>query len=860
MRAQRWFYIIPLRMRSLLRRDQVDKELDEALRNHVELRTQQFLAQGMTLEEARRRALLALHGVERAKEECRDARGLTWFHDVAQDLRFGLRTFRKAPGFTAVAVLTLALGIGSVTLIVSAVYGVILKTFPFPHADQVTSFEIQDLMRPNSGRESLTMPEFLFFRAHSRAFQDFSGEYGGFGSTPLRYTAGGATYEFDADFLSVNSFRLFGVKPLVGRLPTPENVKAGATPVFVMGEKFWRSQFNSDPTIVGKSFTLNGVPRTLVGIMPRRFRWAWVDIWVPFSVVPAVVLSDPSLKDMGLYTVGRRKPGVSLKQAAADLDVVAHQYARIAPRLYPKRFTVTATTLSDRVTGGFKRLIYPLLAAVLLLLLIACSNTANLLLSRATAREGEIAVRAALGATRPRLLRQLLLEGLLLAVAGCAVGCWFAWLGIKEIVPLIPYNAFPQEAVIALNGPVLAAALIVAIMATVLCGLVPALHAVGGELQPRVVGAGRPGSGHRHGRLRSALVVAEVALSIILLVAAGLMMRTFWRSSHFNLGFETHNILEMQLSFPRRRPAAAAEKAQDESAKKPGASGNSAAGERAAENRRDIVARKILQRVAALPGVAAAALIFGAPASGSFMESTLTIPGKTHAQHWLSELSLCSEGYFNALRVRLLAGRLLSRSDVAGARPVAVVSQTFARRYFGSGNPIGQSVHFAATDQLPGWKGKLIQIIGVVADAKDGPGAPIGPEAYLPFTIFGANGLTLLARTRVIPGSLIPTVQKTVWAVDSQVALLHPTTVEATLGREYLSSPRFESFILATFAGIALALLAAGIFSVMAYSVSLRRHEIGVRMACGAEPEDIWRMVLKRGMRLTAIGVVIGVA
>ena len=829
------------RITNLFHRSKLDQEIEAELRSHIEMRTADNMVAGMSPQQARRDALLRFGNRVVLKERVTGADTQMFLDSVWQDLCYGLRQLRRNPGFTAVAVLTLALGIGSVTLIFSAVYGVILNTFPFRDASQVTSFTIVDLSHPGGGREFLSVPEFLYFREHSQAFEDFSGEYGGFGTTPVRYTTGNAVYQFDADFLSVNSFRFFGVSPLAGRLPTPDDVKPGTTPVFVMGYKLWHGEFNGDSKIVGKSFTLNGTPTTLIGIMPPRFRWAWVDVWVPFSVDPAEALTKPELKSQFLYTVGRLKPGVNLSAAAADLNVVAHQYAKIAPADYPKHFTVTATSLSDRVTGGFKELMYPLLAAVLMLLLIACSNIANLLLSRATVREREMAIRASLGASRIRLIRQLLMESSMLAIAGCFVGCLFAWAAIKGIVPLIPYNTLPQEAVITLNGPVLGTALIIAILSTILCGIVPALHSLRADIRPRLAGDTRgSGTNFRSGKLRSALVITEVSVGMVLLIGAGLMMRTFWNIKNVDLGFDPRNILAAQLSFSQTDSKQETDSTQQ-------------------TEQEDIASRKVLEQVKSLPGVAAAAFASSPPAFSGF-GSEITIPEKTHAERWTTRINLCSEQYFDLLRLRLLSGKVFSRGDIDLVRPVTVISTTFARKYFGTENPLGQTVHFAVLDQIPKFKATLFEIIGVVADVRNGdPRNSPAPQAYIPYTVGGANGDTLLVRTLVPPGSLIPTIRRQVWAIEPDLALVNPTTIQAMLQRAIFSSPQFEFVILTAFAAIALGLLMAGIFSVMAYTVSLQTHEIGVRMALGARPEVILRMMLAKGARLAVIGAGIGV-
>jgi putative ABC transport system permease protein len=824
-------------LRSLFRRRELDVDLDEELKFHVELKMLDYIAAGMDPEEARTAALRSFGGVAKTQEECRDMRGTNWFANFGQDLRYAGRTLAKDRRFSLLAILALALGIGSATVIFSAIYGVILNTFPFKDANEVTSFGIHDLSRPNSGeREFLSFKEFLYFREHNHVFDDLSGEFGGFGSTPLTYTTGSATYQFDADFLSANSFQFFGVNALLGRLPTPDDVKPGASPVFVIGDKLWRRQFNADPKIVGQSFMLNGIQRTLVGIMPPRFRWAWVDVWVPFSLDPGEAINNPDLKNQYLYTVGRLKSGVTLKAAVADLDVVAHQYAQIDPEEYPKQFTVSAESLADRVVGGFKELIYPLLAAVAMLLLIACSNVANLLLTRASAREKEIAVRSSLGASRGRLMRQFLVESCVLGAVGCVAGCLLAWIGIKAIVPLVPYNAFPQEAVIQLNPVVLAFSLGIAMCTTLFCGLAPAIHAVRGEIQPRLMGGGKgTDANFRHGKLRAALVIAEVALSIILLCGAGLMMRTFWGIEHVDFGFNSRDLLSMQLVFPQ--------------------------GVHRTPQEQKLLFEKVFGAVENLPGVAAATVTMSSPPFGG-PTSEVTIPGKTHSERWTSMFDLCSAGYFQTLQVNMLNGRLFSDGDVDSARRIVVINQTFARNYFGNDNPIGQNIKFNLLDeQVPELKDALFEIIGVVSDIKNRglQRAPL-PEAYLPYTIISSGGGNILVRTAVAPESLVSTIRQAVWAVDSNLAVTHVETIEATLQREVFAFPRFEFIILGAFGIIGLTLVIIGVFSVMAYTVSLQTHEIGIRMALGAQHADILRMVLRKGLSLVAGGILIGLA
>jgi predicted permease len=814
-----------------------ERQLEAELRFHLDQRIADNLGSGMSPEEARRRALLEFRGMERVKEECRELHWENVVDGILRDFRYTLRTLRKDRRFTPLAMLALALGIGSATVIFSAFYGVILNTFAFKNADQVTAFYIVDQDHPMNRRPNLTLPELVYYREHNHVFQDISGEFGGFGATPLVYSSGGSTYQFDGCFLSASSFDLFGMQPLVGRLPTENDVKPGSTPVFVIGAKLWREHFNNDPKVVGQSFTLNGVPRILVGVMPPRFRWAWVDAWMPFSLDPNEIASNPDLKGQMAYVVGRLKPGVTVKEAAADLDLVAHQYARIEPRLYSKRFTVTAKRSSqEAVEGlGFSRLLYPLMAAVILLLLIGCANVANLLVARATVRAREIAVRAALGASRARLLRQFLIESLCLAAVGCVAGCLLAYIGIKVLRPLIPYNAFPQEALIELNQPVLLFSLGMAVLSTVICGMAPAIHAMRLDLRSGLSGTGTTSNtSSPHGKLRSTLVVAEVALSAILLVSAGLMMRVFLHLENTDLGFNSKNVLYASLAFPRgivQKPE---------------------------EQQR--IFQAFFEKMRRLPGITSVSVTMGRPPF-TRAGSDLIIPGKVHGDNWRSLLDLCGEDYLAVMQMRLEQGRFLSEDDVSGARHVAVINQAFADQYFKKQSPIGQMVQFAVFDRVPELKGTSFEIVGVASNVRNlALNQPPAPQAYLPHTLLSFGNKGFVARTTVKPESLISQVEQLAWEADPNVAMINAGSVDGFLQKFYYANSQFEFITLGCFAVIGLLLVLIGIFSVMGYTVALQTHEIGVRMALGAARSQIVRMVLRKGMILIAAGLVIGAA
>lgn len=811
-----------------------ERQLDAELRFHLEQRIADNLASGMSPGEARRRALLEFGSLDRVKDECRALHWEAVVESLYCDFRYTLRLLARDVRFSILAILALGLGIGSTTVIFSAVYGVILNTFPFRDADQVTSFGIQDLKNPSNGRrEILSMLEFLDYRALNHVFQDISGEYGGFDSRPVRYTTGEETYQFSADYMSANSFAFFGVTPVAGRLATPDDTRPGAPPVFMMSYRLWQQQFNANPNIVGTNFMLNGMSRTLVGIMPPRFRWGWSEIWIPFPIDRGQVASDAELSKETVWCVGRLKPGVTLQQAEADLDVVAHQLAKIDPKAYPEQFTVTANRLTDRVTGPFKSLMYPLMGAVLLLLLIACSNVANLLLAKATVREGEIAVRASLGASRARLIRQFLVETSVLAAAGCISGCLLAYIGIRAIVPIIPYDAFPQEAVINLNSKVLLFSLGIATLTTFICGLAPAFHSVGRNLQLRLTGS-RKGilAESRHGKSRAVLVILEVALSMVLLVGAALMMRTFFGLTHVELGFTPQHVLTARVPLP---PAY-----------------------KHLEQRRQVY-DKLLDRIRSIPGVNSVSESVAIPPYSG--DSDVTVPGEIHSEKWHARLDLVTDGYFHTIGLRLLRGRLFTADEVRSGRRIVVINQLLARKCFENKDPIGQQIKFEALDELPGAPhDAYFEIVGVVSDARNrGLANEPAPEGYLPFIASPDVTGFLLIRATAAPASIWPAIRHAVWTLDSNIALTDVGSLQSWMQRDTFAFPEFELTTMSTFAGIGLLLIVIGVFSVMAYTVSLQTHEIGVRMALGAEQGDVLRTVIGKGLALIGTGVFIGV-
>src|SRR6266852_1092545 len=664
---------------------------------------------------------------------------------LGQDLRYALRNLGKTPGFAIVAMITLALGIGASTAIFSVIDNILMEPFPYPDAQRFMSVQIHDAERTEpGGRGGFSGPEFLDYVEQNHIFDRVIAN----DQTDVLYRAGEGTQRFDGNFVTPGTFEFLGMPALIGRVMQPADYEPGAPPVFVLRYKTWVKSFGADPGIVNKSFVLNGESRTLIGIMPPRFGWGDADMWIPAK--PSRAAGGKTVAgafQQRWWMLGHLKPGVTVKEAEADLTVVAKRLATVFPTEYPKRFTVQMESLSNAVVGRFKATLYIVLAAVGLLLLIGCGNVANLLLARATTREKEFAIRSALGANRWRLIRQLLVESLILAVGGAAVGTLLAWGGLKSLVALMPQDIIPAEAVIRLNTPVLLFALGVGVMTALVFGLVPALKAARKDINDPLRDSGKGISGgFRHGKLRNAVVVLEVMLSLMLLVTAGLLMRSFVALRDVKLGLQPDHIFVARLPLPVERYRTA-----------------------------DQVAgfyRPLLQRLKALPGVVEATETSTLPPYGG-IPSEIEIPGRTHAEKWNAMFQLCSEGYFGVVKIQFVDGRSFTEAEVNGARKLAVVNQTFVKKYLGSENPIGRQVRIAQLAEFEdAVKEPAFEIIGLVADAKNrGLQDPPEPEIWVPYTVTGSAFRGILVRTANEPLAMMNAVEHEIWATDANVAL-----------------------------------------------------------------------------------------
>src|SRR3984957_12267742 len=550
----------------------------------------------------------------------------TCLDGLARDFRYAVRNLRQNPRFALIAIFALALGIGASTVVFSVVYNVFFRALPYKDFDRSVVFEIHNTANASAskGRAYFSSAEFRAFREQNHVFEDMIA-HGVLGR--LLYDDGKSTRTLPAGAgVSTNTFNFLSVPSLLGRTISEEDGRPDALPVFVMNYRLWQREFGGDPKILGESFVLRGKARTLVGIMPARFNAFDASLWIPMRA-----------DEVEGNLIGRLKPGVSVQAAAAELDEIAHRLQKTIPRgRFPETFTVVSHTLLDSLIGDFKKTLYALLAAVFLLLMIACSNVANLLLARATAREREIAVRVTLGATRGRLIRQFLAESFVLAAVASVVGCACAYFALKIVVSLIPSGTLPDDSVIRMNVPVLCMSLGVTVLTTILCGFAPALHVLRGDLQPRLTSSGKGvGGSFRHGKLRAGLIVSEVAFSILLLIGAGLLLRSFLVLPRVALGFNPKNVFFFRLDptmyaqFSDRRI------------------------------KQNILTRRLLNELSVLPGVVSVSESMQEPPLNYDWSDTI-IPGRPHAERWETRFELCSEGYFQTLGLPLLRGRFFS--------------------------------------------------------------------------------------------------------------------------------------------------------------------------------------------------------
>jgi putative ABC transport system permease protein len=810
----------------LLHRDRFDRDLEEEMRLHLEQREQEQIEKGIAPEEAYYAVQRQFGNTLLMKERSRDMWGWTGVEQLIQDVRYGLRMLGKNPGFTITAVLALSLGIGANTAIFSVVNGVLLK--PLPYKDPARLFVVSLYNEKTQEYFPLCDADFLDWRAQNQAFSDISA----FSGTSYTLTGSGAPEQMRGDVVTADFFATLGVKPLLGRTFLPNEDKPGSSPMAVLAYDFWQSRFGADPAVIGRSIVLNGSSTTIIGVMPPHFLpSSEQELWTNLVI-------KPPQRRGPYYLMGqaRLKPGVTKKQALADLTAIAHHIEAQNP-LTNSHMAFRIIPLEEAIVGNVRKSLLVLLGAVAFVLLIASADVANLLMARAAVRQREIAVRSALGASRWRLVCQLLTESVLLAFFGGAIGLVFARWGVKILLAL-GASELPRVGEIGIDGRVMGFTCLISLVSGILFGLVPALQSGRSNVNEMLKEGGRGGTeGRRKSRLRGMLVVAEVALSVVLLIGAGLMLKSFYLLQDVNPGVDARNVLTARLDL-------ADQKYRDDSRVK-------------------AFYHDVLEKVKALPGVEAAGLGMSMPPN--LLEATdyFTIEGQavtSERELGIADLVFSSPDYLRALGVPLLQGRFFNDGDREGAPNVAIVSENLARRYWPNQNPIGKRLKTGGPERP---KNPWMEVVGVVGNVKyNGLEAAPDMALYEPYQQSSWSTMYLAIRTSYKlqdPTALALSVQAAVWSLDKDLPVAHVRTMDQLLSGS-VQQPRFRMLLLGIFALVALSLATVGIYGVMAYSVSQRQHEIGIRMALGADCGAVLQLVVREGMALALAGVILGVA
>jgi putative ABC transport system permease protein len=746
-----------------------------------------------------------------------------------QDLRYALRQLRKSPGFTAVAVITLALGIGANTGIFSIVNAVLLQAFPYPDPDQLVLIFNVPSNQPDA-LSAISYRDFTLYREQNHVFSEMAGN----AFHDLTLTGAGEPAIVNTADVTPQIFPLLTAKPLAGRTLLPEDGKEGAAPVAVVSESLWHSRFGSDPALVGQSITLDMRPFTVVGILPASFRYPegapHQDVWIPVAQDP---LFGPRLPRPGsrvLAGIGRLKPGVSLAQAQAEMNTLGARLAQEFPT-EDAGLTIRIEPYRQFVVGNVKSPLLILLGAVGLVLLIACANIANLLLSRATSRGREIAVRIAIGAGRARIVRQLLTESALLGFVGGGAGVLLAAWGVWSLRPFLPSNVTLINSV-HVGGSALAFALLLSLTAALAFGLAPALLTTASNLHANIQQGGER-SGQRGGQhVRNLLAVAEISLAMVLLVAGGLFIRSFVLVTSVNPGFDPTNVTEAEVSLPQFQYAT--------------------------PQQWIAFSNQLLANLHAQPGLLDSALAAPLPmdrqGEASFPFSIVGAPPLPPGKSPTADYATVSPDYFRVMRIPLLMGRFFSNGDSSSTPNVAIISETLARRYFPNQDPLGKQMRFG----FPPNGDVSREIVGIVGDVRDvALSRKPGLTMYVPFAQAPLYGGEVVVRSSLGAASVAAGIRQAVRSIDKNLPVTDIESLNDAVGQS-ISQERFRTFLLGSFSGLALVLAAIGIFGVISYSASQRTHEIGVRIALGAKRRDVLRLILGQGTKLALLGLGIG--
>ena len=743
---------------------------------------------------------------------------------LRSDITYALRNLWKRPGFTIVAVVTLALGIGANTAIFSAVYSLLLKPLPWPELDRVVAIWDKSPSRGYDHNE-VTFANYLDWQTQSQSFEQLA-LYGWWSAN----LSGGDTPERVQGFYSTaNYLDALGVKPIIGRNFTPEENQLGKDTVAIISHSLWQRRFGGDPNILNKTITANGYVLNIVGVLPEHFNYPrGGDLYVPLELTPDVVKNR---RTHTYYVVGRLKPGVSIKSAQSEIDTIT---ARLEQQ-YPEENTGWGATVFPIVADtvrGYDTVLWVVMAAVAFVLLIACANVANLMLARASGRQREIALRSALGASRWRIVRQLLTESVIVALIGGVVGVLVAFWGLNALRVLNPGDAAKFAHgwhQLGLNFTVLAFTLGLSLFSGIVFGLAPALQVSKPNLNDSLKEGSRQTSGRSHG-LRSTIVVFEIAVSLVLLVGAGLAVRTFLALLKTDPGFNPDNLLTMNIGLPRAKYTD--------------------------KQKREAFYTELIQRMKSTPGVESAAIVNFLPLGGSNASDAYLVEGEAEPppeQENLGRYRVCTPDYFQTMGIRVVKGRSFTDQDKEGAPLVVMINEAMARKHWPNGDSVGKRIRWTGPLDKAPW----IEIVGVIQDVKHELNIPVTPEFYLPYAQDVSGFMVVVARTKVDAASLAGALRQQVWSIDKDQPVFDVRTMTEVRS---ISVGMYSSgsVMLGIFAGLALLLASIGIYGVMAFAVTQRTQEIGVRMALGARAVDVLKLVIKHGMKLALLGIAIG--
>jgi predicted permease len=804
-------------------------DLAVSIQEHLEERTEELMEGGMTRDEATQKARREFGNVTVIAERSRQVWQSPMLESIWADVRFALHQLRKAPGFAITAILTLALGVGATTAIFSVVKAVLLNSLPYKDPDRLVAVWTANDARDGKPHPS-TAADFAAWKQRSGVFEDLAPSY----DNERTLTGQGAPQLLIGYAVSANYLRILDVEPQVGRLYNDEEDRPGGPQVALLSDSLWRATFHADPEIVGKAITLDGSPFTVLGVMPPRFNYpSSVQVWTPAAISPAAF---DDYDHTYVRILGRLKPGVSLAEAQKAANAVEAQLAVAHPNTDSGN-RVVLVSLQEQLVGDIRKPLLLLMAAVTLVLLIACANTAGLALARDAERQKEIAVRLALGATRLRLLRQFVTESLVLAVIGGAIGLPLAFAGTHFLLMLFPNDVanldIPKLTQIPMDRGVFLFAFAITLLTAVLSGIAPVLKAMRTRADSAMTDNARGSTASRRSnRSRNAIVISEVALSLILLTAAGLVVASFERVVNADLGFQPDHVLSLEVLLPANRYP------------------------QADQTKMRVFVREVTRRLNTLPGVKPAGATDYLPLSGFWGITSFLRRGEAppkQGQEPEADDRAITPGYLRAMGIPLIRGRNFTEDDRAGSQQVVMVNQTFATQFYKGKDPVGEELNLGTADKPDWWR-----IVGIVGDVKAfGQDQPTHADIYRPFDQHPVPLVAFTIRTETNPEAMTKAAEQTLWSVDPDLPVFKAISMDV-LADQSRAVRRASSVLVSAFAVLALLLACIGIYGVMAYSVTQRTQEIGVRMALGARRADVLRLILGLGLRLTTIGVLIG--